>query len=285
MRVWFAVAALAVAGCRKDDPKPAGKAESCDASQTRTAVINELLFARQDPVGVTDGFDLDGRTSSNLDFEGCNKPDLVGPDGAEGIDSAFSSLVPVLEATEAAAVEGLIHDAIRSGELLLVIDLAGVDDPADDDCITASVVRGDGAPMVGTDGNLLDHQTIVRHPEIAPGETAEAWLSDGVFEASGLDMRLQMQILDQALEFDLVGGRIRGTLRDDGSIDGVFAGGVPVAQILGELEGAAIDDALVDLINSAFPAAADLYDPVTGTCDRISMTFAYQAIPAFLFEE
>lgn len=275
---------LGLAACAKGDDKPAGDAGSCDGAPTRVAVIDELRFARQDPVGVGDGFDLDGRTSSALDLEGCNKPDLVGPDGSEGIDSAFSSLVPVLEATEAAAVEGLIHDAIRSGELLLVIELAGVDDPRSDDCIAASVVRGDGAPMVGTDGHLLDHQTFVRHPEIAPGATEAAWVEDGVFEASGLDMGLQMQILDQALDFDLVGGRIRGTLHDDGSIDGVFAGGVAVAQILGELEGAAIDAALEDLIQSAFPAAADLYDPATGTCDRISMTFTYEALPAFLFE-
>lgn len=275
--------ALLLIGCSKPDEKKGKAGPTCDGGEPHVAMIRELYFGRQDPVGVGPGFDLDGRVSDATDGQGCNKPDLVSPDGSlDGIDSAFSALVPVLEATEAAAVEGLIQDSIKAGELLLALELTGVDDLQDDDCVSMSMVRADGIPMIGTDGELLDAQTFERHPDIAPGVTEEAWIADGVFEARGMTMRLELQVLDEFLEFDVASGQIRGTLNPDGSMTGVFAGGIPVEQILYEFDIGDID--IADLIATAVPAAADLYNPETGECDAISITFEYDSVPAYLFE-
>ena len=274
---------LALFACKAEEVERATDASVCEGGPSRVAVVEHLVFGRQEPVGVGPGFDLDGLVSSVDDSSGCNKADLVSPDGSlEGIDSAFSALVPVLEATEAAAVEGLIQDSIRSGELLLAIELTGIDDEVDDDCINAQMVRADGIPMIGTDGNLLDAQTFERHPVIAAGQTTEAWIEDNVFEARGLTMGLELQVLDEYLEFQVTRGAIRGELHPDGRVTGEFAGGIPVQQIVDEFDLGDID--IADLIATAVPAAADLQNPDTGECDAISITFQYEAVGAYLFD-
>ena len=289
--VWLCLGALACAP--SEDDGPAASLETCDGASGFSMVVNELTFGRQEPVGVTPGFDLDGRISEADDILGCNKPDLVSPDGVPGIDSAFSGLVPVLEQTEAAAVEGLVQDSIRSGELLLVIDVWGVDDADNDDCVSVEVVRAEGTPMLGTDGNLLDGQTFARHPTIRSGTTTTASIQDGRIVASGLSMGLELQVLDEYLAFDMTDGQFSAVRvpEADGLDDtgmnyagehwvGVFSGGVSTQQIVDEF---ALDDIdIADLIATAVPAAADLYNTETNECDRISITFEYQGIPAYI---
>jgi len=288
---------LLLAACTPPEKgAPAAVVKTCDGASGFSMVVNELTFGRQDPVGITPGFDLDARVSEAGDILGCNKPDMVSPEGVPGIDSAFSGLVPILEQTEAAAVEGLVQDSIRSGELLLVIDVWGVDDLDNDDCVSLEVVRAEGTPMLGTDGNLLDGQTFARHATISPGTTISASIQDGFVVAEGLTMGLELQVLDEYLEFDMTDGRFsaRRVSAAEGLVDtglayagehwvGAFSGGVSTQQIVDEF---ALDDIdIADLIATAVPAAADLYNPETNECDRVSITFEYQGIPAYIASE
>ncbi len=270
---------LACKGPADDAPPNLGV---CGTEETQVMVINELYFGRIDEPGIGPGFDLDGIVSAAGDREGCGKPDLVTANGREGIDSAFAGLVPVLEATEAAAVEGLIHDAIRLGDLLLLFEVGGLDDVASDECVQVDVVRGSGDPLLGTDGNLLNHQTFAPHPEIPSGTVASAYVEDGVMWGSDLDIAFELQVLDEYLEFHLERGQVRLEFAEDGTAVGEFAGMVSVEQILLEFD---LDDiGVADLIASAVPAAADIYNPDTNTCDWISITFRFEAVPAFLME-
>jgi hypothetical protein len=152
-----------------------------------------------------------------------------------------------------------------------------------DDCVDVAVVRGTGIPMIGTDGNLLDHQTFQRHPDIVPGTVTAASITEGVLHADGLDMALELQVLDEFLAFHVTGGRVHIEYDPLGlGTTGYFSGGISVDQILAEFD---LDDiGVADLIADVIPAAADLYNAETGECDAISMTFAFEALPAHLFD-
>ena len=63
---------------------------------------------------------LDNDETQAGDFMGCGIPEQTRPDGTPGIDSACSGLLPDLEATQAVAINGLIEDAIKAGELILM---------------------------------------------------------------------------------------------------------------------------------------------------------------------
>lgn len=55
-------------------------ADEAEAPPAEQVVITQLTFARAVD-GVSLGFDLDGRSSSSDDIEGCGKNDFVDPEG------------------------------------------------------------------------------------------------------------------------------------------------------------------------------------------------------------
>lgn len=253
-----------------------------DAGDAHTVVINELTWGRIDDDGTALGFDLDGHDSILGDDEGCNKGDLVHPDGTPGIDSAFAGLLPALESTEFQAVEGLIHDSIRNGELLVALETSKVDNLGQDDCVDFRLLQGIGQPILGTDGDLLDDQTIAVDPEIAPVGVSGARIADGELRAHGLEISLALQVLDVFVTFNMHDASLAATLHEDGSATGYFAGGVEVAEIA---EAASLDDIDVgDLIVDLVLAAADIRPQGSDTCDQLSITFGFEATPAYVAE-
>ena len=66
------------------------------------------------------------------------------------------------ELTEAQAVESLLADAIRSGSLLLVLALNGIENPEDDPCVNLRLERGIGTPLLSTQNEILPGQTFAR---------------------------------------------------------------------------------------------------------------------------
>ena len=116
---------LLVACSEKAQTEP----EDCGSdTDTVVALVSSLGFARRDEEGHTSGFDLDGDVTELGDSRGCGIPDQTSAEGVPGIDSAFSGILPALEATQAVAVNGLIEDSILSGELLILLELSRVDD-------------------------------------------------------------------------------------------------------------------------------------------------------------
>jgi hypothetical protein len=55
-----------------------------------------ITFTRED-MGVSDGFDLDGRVSDRGDAQSCRKADFTSTDGRTGIDNQISQLLPIIE--------------------------------------------------------------------------------------------------------------------------------------------------------------------------------------------
>lgn len=260
---------LLAMGCTPED------LDCGDPAETRVAIITSLDFARQDEDGRSPGFDLDGVEGT------CNKDDLLHPDGTPSIDNAFSHLLPALEATEAVAITGLISDSINAGELLLMPEMSRVDDDMDDACVDMAIWRGDGTPMLGTDGQVLQDQSFARIEDIEPAWVPGATLANGVVGGGPFEMDLPIQVLDFNSIFSLSQGQMRIEWHDDGTVSGEFGGAIPLAQIL-EITNYAIDfgDLLEDLLN----LAADMDPDASGDCQSISLTFTFEGRTAFFYE-
>lgn len=270
--------ALLLLACTEPEPAP----EATGPGETYTVLLSTLGFARRGDDGTTWGFDLDGHVSAAGDDEGCGHADLSDPEGTPGIDSAFSGLVPALEATEAGAVNTLIQDSIENGELLLLVEVSGVDDLAYDDCVDVRIVRGQGAPMIGTDGAVLDGQTFAPLDGVEAADIACVPLVDGSVRAGPFALTLDMQVLDVELSFGMTDAWLRLDLAEDGRTGwGYFGGAVPNEDILVIVEEDDLAD-LRDLVTSLVTVAADLQLGDEGTCDALSIVFEYGAVEAFV---
>ncbi len=266
------LAALLALGCTAE-PEP----------ESQSIVLTEMLFARADD-GVSEGFDLDGLTTEQGDEAGCGQGDFVAPDGQTGIDNATARLVILLDQTEALALEPIIQQEINNGGMLLILELIGLDDPQDDDSVELVVHRGDDVPLVGTDERLEGGQTLGLAADDEAARIPDAWVEDGVLHASGLRVRVPVEVFDFATDFIIDDATIRLNLEDEGPHHGVVGGSLDWGSLMGEIANSGIDDGLSDSLPGIFDALSDLRDE-RGECSLLSATMRFQAVPVFLFEE
>lgn len=259
--------------------------ECGDPQAIHSVVVTQLAFTQIASDGSINGFDLDGTASAAGDPVGCGHADRTGSDGRSGVDSAFATLVPVLEGLGAGAVEGLIQAAIDSGELLLLVEITHLDDWEQDTCADVSVHRGEGTPIIGTDGTILVDQTFALSSEVPSTHASGGVVQDGAFEIQGVEITLPVQILDVFLTFTMPTGAIHMELADDGTVTGFIAGGVPVEQITSQIGAISDIGDLSTVIPPLIEAAADLYPDDTGACTALSLGFDIAGKPAFVFED
>ena len=231
------------------------------------AVVSTLRFGRIED-GVSPGFDLDGVASATGDGTGCGKADLLGTDGVAGVDNALGALLPVLEATEAAALEPLVQDFINNGTILLVTEMSGFDADSAPECTSFRVLPGAGAPLVGTDGLLLAGQTL----DLDDGpytDAVPAEVDADAFVAHNFGFDLDIQIFDAAVHLPIQGATVRMTRSDADHFTATLGGGFLVDAILDSLLGTGIDGALQDALPGILNAAADLDLDDDGTCESV----------------
>ena len=250
----------------------------CATGDTIVGVISSITHARRED-GVVWGFDIDGMNSINTDPNGCYKEDLSDPNGNTGIDNAFSALIPALESTEAVALESLVQQSINNGNLLLMVEISGVDNWQNDDCVDVSIWRGQGTPLIGTDGSLMLHQSFFKDTTLPNSHIDGMQIVDGKLEARPMNVELPVQVLDESLNFKLTEGGIYIELTEDGHMSGFFTGALPI-QTLTDIT-TLPDVNLPDIVQDLVASAADLYPQEDGTCSAISVAFEYNAIPAF----
>ncbi len=259
--------------------------EGCAASgETHTWVWTTLTLARETD-GVSVGFDLDGRVSDEEDTETCGVADFVHPDGTTGIDNAFAPLVPFMEESEAGALEPALQNEINSGGLLVLIELAGLDDPGHDDCVDLRFGQADGEPLVGPDDRLLPGQTFDWHPDHASADFAGLSLVDGQLDTPPFSLDIPFPVFDADLRMAMGEARLRVALGDDGDLAGSFGGRVPVTFMLDAADQDQIDPDVLAFFEAMLFGASDLAPDADGTCQEISMTFEQTGVPAWTFLE
>ncbi len=277
------ILALALAGCPTGDDDDSAVDGTSDLS-----VVTALRFAREEPEGFsTGGFDLDGLDSAEGGSDGCGIGDLVHAVTEErGIDNSFgSSLLPALENIGGGPLEDLIQNSIIDGELLLMIELDGIDDPMNDDCVAVNVSRGIGPPMIGGDGAILPDQTYSRDLEKPTSSIECAVIRDGVLRADPFSLRLPLSIFDESVDITLLDGALEVDMRVDGVVAGSIGGGVDIQELkdnVATLDG--IGDQIPALIGPLLDFNADLAPTNLGTCTQLSVALTYEGVGAWFYE-
>jgi hypothetical protein len=285
---WAALLGVAL-GCSAPDKAGSAAGDTsaevvtCDAvDPIQVAVLREMWFARPED-GASKGVDLDGENSVTGGGSGCGVGDHLDPEtGMGGIDNAFGPFLPALELTEGAALEVYMQDLINSGEILILVEMEGVDDPADDDCVNVNLLRSQGEPTLGTDGLIASHQTFDRDPELPTSRAEGVSFDNGRLNASPLEIGLPFQIFDIEHTFTLHESTLRFDQGTDEAHSGILAGGVNKVDIISLVEGRT-DIEIGDLIITFVNSQADLWPDENGECQGISIVFEFNATPAFIF--
>ena len=257
----------------------------CDAEGgQQVGLVTSLRFARATG-GMSEGFDLDGlQTIDGASDAGCGIADYTDAAGNGGVDNAFARLIPALELTEAAAVEGLIAAAISSGELLILVEMDELDSRTDDTCVDFAVSRAMGAPDLGPDNLPVSGQTFDRDPSVAPVRVADAALVGGTIEARPLTIVIPVDILNASLDFVAQDGAFRAGWAEDGSFTGQMAGAIDIASLIEVALIENVDPALAGVLETLLYGAADLAPGPDGRCTQISITFEVEGVAAFVFD-
>ncbi|MBU6160784.1 MAG: hypothetical protein KGO50_06655 [Myxococcales bacterium] len=256
---------------------------SCDAPDRQTmAMVNVLRFSREVEGGRVPGIDLDDRVSDNRDALGCFQADATAPDGTPGVDAAFSTLLPALEAVGGDAIEGLVQSAINMGELLLAMEVTGLDDPLNDDCVQVRISRGAGVPSLGTDGLLLAGQTYERDPEGPESLITGATIRNGVLEAGPFELALPLQVFDRFILFNVRQARLKVQVTQGGDWEGVMGGAV----LISEIEQVAQDagETVSAVLQTIVGQAADLLPNEAGVCQALSVALVFNARDGFFYD-
>ena len=165
----------------------------------------------------------------------------------------------------------------------MLLEISGIQDRQNDECVTVDLYRSHGSPLIGTDGILLDGQTFEKVLDLPHAVVHNVAIVDGQLDAVPLDIELPVQVLDHKLDLLLTDGGFHIELAADGSAQGFLGGAVPL-QLFADI----IDLPNVNLPENIAPlilAAGDLFPDEDGSCQDISVAFQYQGIPAHFYTE
>ncbi len=282
----LAVVALAasLAGCMANGP---GGTDDCVATQPiRSSLVRRLGFARQDPDGISEGFDLDGRVSDRGDATACGRADFVTPEGVPGIDNQIARLVPLVEAQAGGvSLDDILKTAINNGQMLLAIELEDLDDERNDSCVTVQLRPLMGTPSLGTDGLIEIGQTFDAREGGVVSRIEGARLADGVLQAGPAELSLPVTILDASFILHVHDALIRIVIDEEGNFTGAFGGGIDIAEMITVSQSLNVPSALMGAVMLLLNNNADLdRDPGTNLCGQISATLLFESVPAFVYD-
>lgn len=279
MRALLLAAVLAMFGCSSADDEP-----DCTTGKSQAYILTALGFTREEPRGTVSGFDLDSRVSLRPEDESCGKVDLVDPQGVQGIDNQLAIFLPEIEKRFGNAVDGIIQGAINDGRLLIMMDLAGIDDTQNDSCVNLQVKLAEGKPALGTDGVVEAWQTFQLRKVDQRISTAEkGTFKKNTFTIGPFDLHIPIAIFDVAFMIHMRNARVRFTLDEEGNAEGLLGGGVSIDEIADGVEkGAGLAD-IIPQIRTLGKLASDLgYNEDEGVCKLMSATLTFKARPAFV---
>lgn len=291
MRSWLVAAALAAPlfaiGCGDDGPvmPDPGPVDACSMGETRSFLISTLSFTREDPkTHLAAGFDLDGIRSDGKDAESCFKMDFVSPDGETGIDNQLAGLIPDVDALAGGGVDTMMQGAINNGDLLILMDVEGVDDIENDPCVNVTVRSVKGRPMLGTDGIVEAYQTFDPDPksEVSHGQNGK--IEDGVLSVGPFELTIPIAIFDVAFKIHVHDAHIRFRVSGEDGIPktGLLGGGCVPQEILdGVAPGAGVDQ-YIPLLTVVLNGSTDLAPDADGACQQLSATLQITTVEAFV---
>lgn len=276
---------LVALGCgdgAADDPFAGPVPAQCAATRMeQSLVVSRLLFIKATRPGVTDGFNLDGRVSTNEDASSCRRTDFTSPDGTTGVDNQLSLLVPVLETQTAGALDAAIQAAINSGQLMLGMSVEDLDDRRNDPCVRLVFRQLTGVPFVGSDQRIDPGQTFSVARD-QPVSTVVGRMRDGVIEASGFSVALPIAVLDARFIINFRNARIRIRWRDDDHFEGMVGGGIPASELSAVVQTLGIPDSQRALFSRLINGITDMDPDAEGNCRLFSGAVSFEGRSAFV---
>ncbi|MCA9540675.1 MAG: hypothetical protein KC620_17370 [Myxococcales bacterium] len=253
--------------------------------QTYVSVARTLKFARIDETGRSWGFDLDARVSTASDREACYQEDFRSPMGDEGVDNQFARLLPLIEAAGGAALEGLVQSAINEGDLLVMMEISGVDDWQNDGDVQVTLYRGTGLPYVGTDGYVEAWQTFDIDPEAPWSRVEHVALHDGVLEAGPFALTLPIYVFDFVFYITVGDARLHIEFDERGPHSAMMGGAIALQNILdiaNNIDGGQQIPGVVENLGRTF---ADLDRDDEGHCQALSVALRANLAGAFFYDD
>ena len=158
-----------------------------------------------------------------------------------------------------------------------------MDDPVDDPDVTLTLTMADAKPLVGTHGQLLPNQTMVRDLGAPVSTTTEAWLSDGVLETEPFYLTIPMVVFGITYIVNMHVGRIRATLVPGiGLVDGLLGGGFEADALYDVALNADAD--VPEIFFGVIYEVSDMAPDADGICRQISAALPFTAVPVFLLD-
>lgn len=255
----------------------------CVGGSEKSLVLTRITFARQMPMGVSEGFQLVEHVAMPGDPATCGHGSLKHPDGSPGINNQLSVLMTTVDAVTGGAADPLIQEAINGGMLLYGVRIPNLQgqDGAGASCANLEFRLLGGKPNVGTDQRLDPNQTFDTKPD-SPLTLVRAVLKDGVIEAGPFDLVMPIRILDAQFNQAVRGARVRIKLNEDGSASGVIGGGIMKSELIEHVAPLGLG-MIKDLLPTLLDTIADL-DPeeTTNGCRQFSGAFTFDAKNAFI---
>lgn len=233
------------------------------------------------------GLNLDSRVSDATDATTCHKADNVSPapDNEAGVDN---QLGPIITAQE--GLLGLNAATVRSiaaGQLLLLIQVTGIDDYTDDPNVNVGLLAGRlplGVWAPETDpstGMLAADQTFdiddrsYEDDGVTPIASFDAYIEDGRVHASNSDFDLALPL---GVTLAVKEGQSRFNISPTALDTGVLAGSIDVDDTVTAVS-TAIGATYEGLVRLLLQGSADM-DKVGLTCQSISLGVIFSATTA-----
>lgn len=251
----------------------------------RSSLIRTIGFAPLDGT-VSEGFDLDGRVSDGSDRLSCGRADFTTPDGVRGIDNQVARLVPLVEAQAGGVrLDDILATAVNNGQMLLALELDGLDDERNDPCVTVQLRPLMGTPSLGTDGRIEVGQTFDARTDGVVSRVEGGRIVDGVLDAGPAEIALPVTILDASFVLHVHDALIHFEIDEEGNFSGALGGGVDIEEMITVSQSLNVPSALMGAVMTLLSNNADLArDPETNRCGQISATLLFQSVPAFVYD-
>ncbi|MCA9634202.1 MAG: hypothetical protein KC766_41440 [Myxococcales bacterium] len=267
------------------------------ASGNFGAVLTFATFAQQleqptdSSPGVAEGLNLDRANGIGEDAATCFKKDFDGPDGREGVDNQFAVLLPLIKTFVGEDnIDVLLEAAITNGQLLIVMELQGLDDLDEDPDVRLTLGAGTGAVLQDTTGAYELYQTFGYNREEAPTSSFEGYVRDGKLYAHADEAWLPVRVLDADFNLHVRGAQLEFDLTREPRVGGVFveglvSGGINVDDFKEIVAGLNIGSDLQKLATSVIGGTADLAPDADGVCQEVSAALKFRASPAYILDE
>ncbi|MEM6960266.1 MAG: hypothetical protein AAF355_12510 [Myxococcota bacterium] len=251
----------------------------CTGGASYDYVLSTLVVpnATNDASSV-DGFDLDGRGS--VDSGLCAATDFSNK-RHQDVDNALAANLNALNTF--LNVNDALATTLNSGNLVIVLRLAAVDDFLNDDCVNAEIYLGataDGeAPEIDqATGAVAASQTFVLDGEAQA--TINAVIAGGLIQFTAPSVPLSLTFEDTRLDLSILEARLDGEITADGLIDGMIGGGLTIPNIVNLLQQLELGADFSGII-SGF---ADVVS-ASGECDVLSLGAGLTGVSATIQAE